>query len=108
MFPGGKKHKFQNPLRQNYGHVRAMEDALAGIGLPKRSVKSVVVCAVLQAPDPHFGLLPGARYGIRRRFRNRSTSSVHHHPFHQHQAHISWRSLSLPPVPYLGHASALN
>ena len=43
VFPGGKKHKFQNPLRRNYGHVRAMEDALAGIGLPKRSVKSVVV-----------------------------------------------------------------
>ena len=43
VFPGGKNHKFQNPLHQNYGHVRAMEDALAGIGLPRRSVKSVVV-----------------------------------------------------------------
>ena len=43
VFPGGKKHKFQNPLRQNYGHVRAMENTLAGIGLPRRSVKSVVV-----------------------------------------------------------------
>ena len=43
VFPGGKNHKFQNPLRQNYGHVRAMEETLAGIGLPRRSVKSVVV-----------------------------------------------------------------
>ena len=43
VFPGGKKHKFQNPLHQNYGHVRAMEDTLEGIGLPKRAIKSVVV-----------------------------------------------------------------
>ncbi len=43
VFPGGRKYKFQNPLRQNYGHVRAMEDALAGIRLPRGAVKSVVV-----------------------------------------------------------------
>ena len=43
VFPGGQKHKFQNPLHQNHGHVRAIENILAGIGLPKRSVKSVVV-----------------------------------------------------------------
>ena len=43
VFPGGQKHKFQNPLHQNYGHVRAIKNILAGIGLPKRSVKSVVV-----------------------------------------------------------------
>ena len=43
VFPGGRKHKFQNPLRQNYGHVRAMEHALAGIRLPNGAVKSVVV-----------------------------------------------------------------
>ena len=35
IFPGGRKYKFRNPLRQNYGHVRALEEALAGIGLPR-------------------------------------------------------------------------
>lgn len=43
VFPGGEKYKLQNPLRQNYRHVRAMEAALAGIGLPKEAVKSVVI-----------------------------------------------------------------
>lgn len=43
VIPGGRKFKFQNPLRQNYGHVRSLEDALAGIGLPRDAVKSVVV-----------------------------------------------------------------
>ena len=43
VFPGGQKHKFQNPLLQNNRHVRAIENILAGIGLPKQSVKSVVV-----------------------------------------------------------------
>ena len=43
VFPGGQKHKFRNPLLQNNGHVRAIEKILAGIGLPKQSVKSVVV-----------------------------------------------------------------
>lgn len=43
VFPGGQKYKFQNPLRQNYGHVKAIEDALTGLGLAKGVVKSVVV-----------------------------------------------------------------
>lgn len=43
VFPGGKKYRFQNPLRQNYGHVKAVENALQGMGLPKGVVKSVVV-----------------------------------------------------------------
>lgn len=43
VFPGGRKIKFQNPLRQNYGHVRSLEDALADIGLPRGAVRSVVV-----------------------------------------------------------------
>ena len=43
VFPGGQKYKFQNPLRQNHRHVRAMEEALAGIGLPREAVKSVVI-----------------------------------------------------------------
>ena len=43
VFPGGQKFRFQNPIRQNYGHVKAVEDALTGMGLPKVVVKSVVV-----------------------------------------------------------------
>ena len=43
VFPGGQKYRFQNPLRQNYGHVKSIEDALAGMGLAKGVVKSVVV-----------------------------------------------------------------
>ena len=43
VFPGGRKVRFQNPLRQNFGHVRALEGALAGLGLPRGAVKSVVV-----------------------------------------------------------------
>ena len=43
IFPGGKKVRFMNPLRQNYGHVRALADALAKLGLPKDTVKSVIV-----------------------------------------------------------------
>ena len=43
VFPGGQKYKFQNPLRQNHRHVRALEEALAGIGLPREAVKSVVI-----------------------------------------------------------------
>lgn len=43
VFPNAEKYKFQNPLRQNYRHVRAMEEALAGIGLPRGTVKSVVI-----------------------------------------------------------------
>ena len=43
VFPGGQKYRFQNPLRQNYGHVKAIENALAGMGLAEGAVKSVVV-----------------------------------------------------------------
>ena len=43
VFPGGRKYKIPNPLGQNCGHVRAIEEALAGIGLPKGAVKSVVI-----------------------------------------------------------------
>ena len=43
VFPGGQKYKFQNPLRQNYRHVKTVEEALVGIGLPRGAVKSVVV-----------------------------------------------------------------
>lgn len=43
VFPGGRKVRFQNPLRQNHGHVRSLEAALADIGLPRGTVKSVVV-----------------------------------------------------------------
>ena len=43
VFPGAGKYRFQNPLRQNHRHVRAMEEALAEIGLPEGAVKSVVI-----------------------------------------------------------------
>ena len=43
VFPGGRRYKFQNPLRQNYGHVRAIEDTLEGISLPRGVVRSVIV-----------------------------------------------------------------
>lgn len=42
MFRGRRKFRFQNPLRQNYRHVKAVEAALAELHLPKRSIKSVV------------------------------------------------------------------
>lgn len=43
VFPGGKKYRFQNPLRQNHGHVKALEETLKEMGLPGGTVKSVVV-----------------------------------------------------------------
>ena len=43
VFPGGRRYKFQNPLRQNYGHVMAIEDTLEGISLPRGVVRSVIV-----------------------------------------------------------------
>lgn len=39
---GGHKTRFQNPLRQNYRHVKAVEVALADIHLPRGTVQSVV------------------------------------------------------------------
>jgi hypothetical protein len=35
-----KKYKFQNPLRQNYKHIKSLE---SGLGLPINTFKSVVV-----------------------------------------------------------------
>ena len=79
VFPGGQKFKFQNPLRQNYGHVQALEDALAGTGTPRGVVRSVVIFvgkAKLKRELPEnvtvgFG---GARYI--RSFRNRTLSEA--------------------------------
>ena len=42
MFRGGKKFRFQNPLRQSYRHVKAVEGAMTGLGLPRGSVRSLV------------------------------------------------------------------
>lgn len=77
VFPGARKYKFQNPLRQNYRHVRAMEDALAGIGLPRGAVKSVVVFVgeaklKREMPENVTVGLGGARYI--RSFRTRMLS----------------------------------
>ena len=38
--PGGKKFKFQNPLRQNYRHIKALSEFL---GLPEDKFHSVVM-----------------------------------------------------------------
>ncbi len=42
VFPGGRKESFQNPLRQNYRHVKAIETTLAPLELPADAVRSVV------------------------------------------------------------------
>lgn len=42
VFPGGRKSRFQNPLRQNHRHVRAVEAALDGLAVPSCAVKSVI------------------------------------------------------------------
>ena len=42
MFRGGRKFRFQNPLRQNYRHVKAVEATLANLRLPPGAVHSVV------------------------------------------------------------------
>ena len=41
-FPSGKKARFQNPLRQNYRHVKAVEAALIDLRLGSEAVQSVV------------------------------------------------------------------
>ena len=41
VLPGGTRNSFQNPLRQNYRHVRAVEAALRAV-VPVGSVRSVV------------------------------------------------------------------
>ena len=43
VFRGGKKYTFQNPLRQNYRHVKAVEAVLAPLDLGTGTVRSVVV-----------------------------------------------------------------
>ena len=44
VFPSrGGNYRFQNPLRQNHGQVRPVEDALAGVDLPDGTVNSVVL-----------------------------------------------------------------
>ena len=43
VFRSGKKCKFLNPLRQNYWHVRALEETVREIGVPSNVVRSVVV-----------------------------------------------------------------
>ena len=44
VFPGGRKYPFQNPLRQNYRHVKAVEQVLRTAGLPTKGVvRSLVV-----------------------------------------------------------------
>ena len=43
VFRSGGKHRFQNPLRQNHRHVKAVEAALADLRLPPAAVHSVVV-----------------------------------------------------------------
>lgn len=42
VFRGGKKFRFQNPLRQSYRHVKAVEGALTGLGVPRGAVRTVV------------------------------------------------------------------
>ena len=44
-FPGRRRRKypFQNPLRQNHRHVKAIEAALRPLGVPAGAVRSVVV-----------------------------------------------------------------
>jgi len=41
-FRSGMKFRFQNPLRQNYGHVKAVEATLAELSLPLDTIHSVV------------------------------------------------------------------
>ena len=42
VLPGGRKQQFQNPLRQNHRHVKAVEEAIQGRTLPVEAVRSVV------------------------------------------------------------------
>ncbi|MCY4435890.1 MAG: NERD domain-containing protein [Chloroflexi bacterium] len=77
VFRSGKKYKFLNPLRQNYGHVRALEEALASNGLPRGVVRSVVVFVgnaqlKRELPENVTVGLGGSRYI--RSFRHRALS----------------------------------
>ena len=42
VFRSGERFRFQNPLRQNYRHVKAVQETLKEHGLPIRAVHSVV------------------------------------------------------------------
>lgn len=44
-FPNGRKYTFQNPLRQNHCHVKAVESLLAPLRVPAAAVRSVVAFA---------------------------------------------------------------
>ena len=55
VLPGGRKTSFQNPLRQNYRHMKAVEAALGKLELPAGAVRSVVAFvgdAELKTPLP--------------------------------------------------------
>ena len=68
VFPSGQKSKFQNPLRQNYKHVKAVEEALGSLGLPQECVRPAVVFvgeADMKTPMPRrvtVGVVGLARY----------------------------------------------
>ena len=42
-FSDGKQSKVRNPLKQNEGHIRALERMLSGLELPRETFKSVVI-----------------------------------------------------------------
>lgn len=55
-FRNGQKVRFQNPLRQNYRHTKAVETALVDLNLPSGAVRSVVAFvgkAELKTEMPH-------------------------------------------------------
>lgn len=54
-FPNGRTWTFPNPLRQNYGHVKAVQALLAPLDVPAAAVRSVVAFvgqAVIKTPVP--------------------------------------------------------
>jgi restriction system protein len=65
-----KSVSFQNPLRQNLGHIRALESLLS---VPAQHIHSVVVFtgdAVLKTPLPHNVTNPGGGMKYIKSFRN--------------------------------------
>ena len=42
VFPTGERHRFQNPLRQNYRHVKTVQQILGAHAIPARTVHSVI------------------------------------------------------------------
>ena len=54
-FRNGEKFRFQNPLRQNYRHTKAVESVLRKAKVPTQAIRSVVVFvgdATLKTPVP--------------------------------------------------------